>query len=211
MPLEALTQKEEREMFAPFMRRVLHQFRPREGGVEMWPLRFIDPAYSTKEGPPGGSVFAAPGLTFDVTAMGQIRQAPRTAGVLRKLFGKERKGLLKPHVSLLEPHIPMFKGTEEALEFGKRASVEEVGELIRRRKGTTAAVDVLRGKKDLEGAWGKAIEGQFYREALEEWAVTSGAERVEAIGREAGGEMEGFLRELLHSPYVKDVLGRGLK
>jgi len=144
------------------------------------------------------------GLGVDVAAMFMPLARVAKSGIAAKFLGKGRKSLVKPHV-------PMFKGTEEALEFGKRADVEDVAELMRLQRGTVAEATRLRKGKDFDAAMQKAFEGQFYREALEEWAVTHGAETVKAFGREAGGEMEGFLRELLHSPYVKEALGGGLK
>jgi hypothetical protein len=70
--------------------------------------------------------------------------------------------------------IPVFRKTEDALAFGKIASPEEVITLKTLRDKTLKEVDEL-SKTDLQGAMDKAVEGQFYREAVQssEGKITS--------------------------------------
>jgi len=81
--------------------------------------------------------------------------------VARKL--KEKGVTEKP------AEIPKFKGTEEALEFGRLHAGNEAirNQLIRLKEETGKKVDVLRKQKKFDEGMEVATEGQFYREALE--------------------------------------------
>lgn len=71
------------------------------------------------------------------------------------------------YVKISGRRIPKFKGTHDAVAFGKEATPSEVAEMKKLWKRNLKAVKKLRGEKKLGEAFELAFEGQFLREAIE--------------------------------------------
>lgn len=102
--------------------------------------------------------------------------------VLPLAFGTLRRAFKRESLEKMKGILPKFRSTEEALEFGARSvrDPEAILALGEARKRTLEQIENIRKlEKDLRGSLQEqmnlAVEGQFYREALE------GA--AEALGR----------------------------
>lgn len=89
-------------------------------------------------------------------------------------FRKLERAMGAPPSPQVTRELPRFGSTEEALEFGARFQGEaKVGELLRKaRKESLAKTGKIRSKprttETMQEAMDEAIQGQFFREALEE-------------------------------------------
>lgn len=100
-----------------------------------------------------------------------------------EIGGRELSEAVLPGAGLLgtvAKRLPLFKHTEEALEFGaKYAKDKGVLDMLRRaREKSLSKIMEIRKKprtmESMQEAMDEAIKGQFYREALEEAAEVGG-------------------------------------
>jgi hypothetical protein len=70
-------------------------------------------------------------------------------------------------LELAPKEIPKFKNTQEAVAFGLVATTEQLAELQKLHDEASAEAKALREQDKLQEAYDKAVEAQFYREAIE--------------------------------------------
>jgi len=103
------------------------------------------------------------------------QETPKSAELAPKTEKKIEAPLKEKKVAEAKekrPVIPEFKSTNEALEFGKKATPEQMEELARLKKESNERFAEMKSKKakstdDLQAMSNEATKGQLYREAIE--------------------------------------------